>query len=58
MKQKCYGMIFVGKNFGKIFVSDSLIRNFALFQKHKNPYKFESPFCTISEAQKPIYISI
>jgi hypothetical protein len=40
MKQKCYGIIFVGKNFGK---------NFRVGQ-------LEVPFCTISEAQKPIYV--
>lgn len=37
MKQKCYGIIFVGKNFGKFF----------------RVGQFESPFCAISEAQKP-----
>ena len=53
MKQKCYGMIFVGKILEKIFVSDSLKHIFGLFLKHKNLYKFKTYFWTLFCYQKP-----
>lgn len=53
MKQKCYGIIFVGKKFEKIFVSDSLKHPFALFLRHKNLYKFKTPFPVLSKSKNP-----
>lgn len=48
MKQKCYGMIFVGKNFGKIIVSDRLKRSFQQYSVTKNLYKSEAVFLHMS----------